>query len=177
MPGLILLPAAADQLEIPIVASGGFGDGRGLVAALALGAEAINMGTRFMATVEAPVHDAVKQALVGADERNTVLINRPLRNTSRIFRNGIAEKVIETEKARGKDLTIEDLAPFIAGGKGRLVFEEGDLEAGIFSTGQVVGLIRDVPTCEQLVSRIVGDAEAIIADRLAATLDRHSAAA
>ncbi|MEQ9642444.1 MAG: nitronate monooxygenase family protein [Alphaproteobacteria bacterium] len=177
VPGLVLLPAAADQLDIPIVASGGFGDGRGLVAALALGAEAINMGTRFMATAEAPIHDAVKQALVGADERNTVLINRTLRNSSRIFRNGIADNVIETEKARGKDLTIEDLAPFIAGGKGRLVFEQGDLEAGIFSTGQVVGLINDVPTCAELVARIVGDAEAIIGERLAATLDRRPAAA
>jgi nitronate monooxygenase len=177
VPGLVLLPAAADQLDIPIVASGGFGDGRGLVAALALGAEAINMGTRFMATVEAPIHDNVKQALVGADERNTTLINRPLRNTSRIFSNGIAGKVIETEKARGKELTIADLAPFIAGGKGRLVFEQGDLEAGIFSTGQVVGLIKDVPTCAELVRRIVDEAEAIIAERLAGMLGRRAVAA
>ncbi|HYM29882.1 MAG TPA: nitronate monooxygenase family protein [Candidatus Cybelea sp.] len=162
-PGLILIPCAADKLKIPMVASGGFGDGRGLVAALALGAEGINMGTRFMATKEAPIHPNVKQKLVDATERDTSLIFRTLRNTSRVFKNSIAEEVVGRERKGGA--TIEDLAPLVAGARGRKVYEEGDTEYGIFSAGMIVGLIHDVPTCAELVQRIVDEAEAIMYSR------------
>ena len=143
---------------------GGFGDGRGLVAALALGAEGINMGTRFMATAEAPVHRKVKEQLVAASERDTALIFRTLRNTSRIFKNGIADTVVAIEAKGGA--RIEDLAPYVAGVKGKRVFEDGDMEAGIWSAGMVAGLIQDIPTCAELVQRIVAEAEAIIGARL-----------
>ncbi|MDP6563956.1 MAG: nitronate monooxygenase family protein [Alphaproteobacteria bacterium] len=166
IPGLILLPCAADKLSVPIVASGGFGDARGLVAALALGADGINMGTRFMATVEAPVHDNVKQAMVDADELNTKLVYRPLRNTSRVFKNEIAEQVGEIEREKGADLKIDDLSALVAGQRGRTVFEEGDINHGVWSAGMVVGLIHDIPTCQELVTRIVSEAEEIIAARL-----------
>ncbi|MEM7122832.1 MAG: nitronate monooxygenase family protein [Pseudomonadota bacterium] len=167
IPGLILIPAAADKVTIPMIASGGFGDARGLVAALALGADGINMGTRFMVTKEARVHDNVKQAAVAASERDTQLIFRPLRNTARIFKNAIATTVAEME-ARPGGATIEDLAPFVAGYEGRKLMDEGDMEAGIWSAGQVVGLINDVPSVAELVSRIVGEAEAIMDERLGA---------
>jgi nitronate monooxygenase len=167
VPGLILIPAAAEKITVPMIASGGFGDGRGLVAALALGADGINMGTRFMVTKEAPVHENVKQAAVRASERDTQLIFRRLRNTARIFRNGVATKVAELE-ARPQGATIEELAPLVAGSEGRRLMNEGDLEAGIWSAGQVIGLIHDVPTVRELVDRIVADAEAIIARRLGA---------
>ena len=163
-PGLILIPCAADKVKIPMVASGGFGDGRGLVAALALGAEGINMGTRFMATKEAPIHQNVKQRLVDAGERDTALIFRSLRNTSRIFKNKIAEEVIAIERKGGA--TIEDLAPLVAGARGKKVYEEGDTEHGVFSAGMIVGLIHDIPSCAELVKRIMDEAEAIIAQRL-----------
>lgn len=166
IPGLVLLPAAADAISIPIVASGGFADGRGLVAALALGADGINMGTRFMATVEAPVHDNVKQALVDGDERQTALILRTLRNTARVFKNQVAEKVIEIESEPGPT-DFSDLIPLVAGVEGGKVLSEGDMEAGIWTAGVVMGLIHDIPTCEVLVRRIVDDAEAIITGRLA----------
>jgi nitronate monooxygenase len=164
IPGLILIPAAADKLSVPIIASGGFGDGRGLAAALALGADGINMGTRFMATVESAVHDNVKQTMVEADERNTTLIFRTLRNTSRIFKNDVAQQVVERESAGGA--TIDDLAPLVAGARGRHVFEDGDMEAGIWSAGMVIGLINDIPTCQELVTRIMADAVEIIEHRL-----------
>jgi NAD(P)H-dependent flavin oxidoreductase YrpB (nitropropane dioxygenase family) len=177
IPGLILLPRAAEELTIPFIASGGFGDARGLVAALALGADGINMGTRFMATVEAPVHDSVKQAMVEADERQTQLIYRPLRNTSRIFRNEIADQVHEIEVQKGHDLKIDDLAHLVAGVRGRQVFESGDLNAGIWSAGMVIGLIHDIPTCAELVARIVREAEALIRERLNAMLGSDAQAA
>jgi len=167
VPGLILIPAAAEQLTIPMVASGGFGDARGLVAALALGADGINMGTRFMVTQEAPIHDNVKQAAVAANERDTQLIFRPLRNTARIFKNGVAIKVAEME-ARPGGATIDDLKPLVAGYEGRRLMDEGDMEAGIWSAGQVIGLIHDIPTVAELVSRIVADAEAIMEKRFGA---------
>lgn len=167
VPGLILIPAAAEKITIPMIASGGFGDGRGLVAALALGADGINMGTRFMVTREAPIHDNVKQAAVAATERDTQLIFRKLRNTARIFRNGIATTVAELE-ARPEGATIEELRPYVAGYEGRRLMDEGDMEAGIWSAGQVVGLIHDVPTVGELVARIVAEAEAIIARRFGA---------
>ncbi len=167
IPGLILLPCTADKISIPFIASGGFGDARGLVAALALGADGINMGSRFMCTKEAPIHNNVKQAMVDADERNTQLTNRQLRNTSRVFKNTVAGKVLEIEREKGADLKIEDLAEYLSGQRGRIVFEEGNVDHGIWSAGMVVGLINDIPSCAELVSRIVSGAEEIIANRLA----------
>jgi len=164
IPGLVLIPCAADQLSVPIIASGGFGDARGLVAALALGADAINMGTRFMATREAPIHENVKRKLVDSAERDTALIFRTMRNTARIFRNSVAEEVMAIE---GKgDASIQDIAHLVAGERGRKVLDEGDMEAGIWSAGMVAGLIRDIPTCEELVHRIVSEAADIINKRL-----------
>src|SRR4029077_2772966 len=165
VPGLVLLPCTSDQVTIPIVASGGFGDARGLVAALALGADGINMGTRFLATVEAPVHQHIKQALVDGDERRTALLFRTLKNTARVFKNSVAEKVVEIE-ARPGPTDFADLAPLVAGERGKKVIAEGDMEYGIWSAGQVMGLIRDVPTVRELVERIVREAEGIIRGRL-----------
>jgi nitronate monooxygenase len=177
VPGLILLPRAAEVLKIPFIASGGFGNGRGLAAALALGADGINMGTRFMATREAPIHDNVKQQLVDGDELDTQLVYRQLRNTARIYKNSIAKEVAEIEREKGAAMKIEDVAHLVSGVKGKTVFEEGDLDLGIFSAGMVVGLIHDIPTVEELVTRIVAEAEEIIAGRLAAMLDGKRAAA
>jgi NADH:quinone reductase (non-electrogenic) len=159
VPNLVLLPAAANVIKIPMLASGGLADARGLVAALALGCEGINMGTRFMATKEAPIHQNVKEAIVAGDERSTALILRTLRNTSRVYDNTVAKTAISME-AEGK--TIDEIGPFIAGAKGRLVYETGDLEQGIWSAGTVMGLIQDIPSCKELVNRIVSEAEAII---------------
>jgi nitronate monooxygenase len=163
IPNLVLLPAAANAIKTPMIASGGFADARGLVAALALGCEGINMGTRFMATKEAPIHSRVKEAIVGADERSTALILRSLRNTSRVFGNSVARKAIEMER-EGKG--IAEIGPFVAGKKGRVVYETGDLEHGIWSAGTSMGLIQDIPSCKELVERIVSEAEAIIKARL-----------
>jgi nitronate monooxygenase len=167
IPGLILIPCAADQVRIPMIASGGFGDARGLVAALALGADGINMGTRFMATQEAPIHENVKQKLVAAGERDTALIFRTMRNTARVFKNSIAEEVVEIE-SRG-NAKIEDIAHLVAGQRGQKVMTEGDMEGGIWSAGMVAGLIHDIPTCRELIHRIVSEAEEIISGRLART--------
>jgi nitronate monooxygenase len=167
VPGLVLIPAAADRLEIPLIASGGFGEARGLVAALALGADAVNMGTRFMCTAESPIHENVKRHLVEADERMTVHIFRSFRNTARVARNSVAEQVVEIERAGG---SFEDVKELVSGQRGRLVYETGDVEAGIWSAGLVQGLIHDVPTCGELVERIMSEAEEIIAGRLAGLL-------
>ncbi|MEU7819043.1 nitronate monooxygenase family protein [Pseudonocardia sp. NPDC049154] len=164
VPGLILLPAAADALEIPFIASGGFGDGRGLAAALALGADGINMGTRFMATVESGIHQNVKDRLVEAGERDTQLIFRQLRNTARVADNAVSREVVEKLKAGAQ---FEDIRDLVAGKRGAIVYETGDLDHGIWSAGMVQALIRDIPTCEELISRIVRDAEEIITGRLA----------
>lgn len=164
IPGLILIPAAADKVKIPMLASGGFGDGRGLVAALALGADGINMGTRFIATKEAPVHENVKQFLVSNDERSTRLILRPFKNTSRVSANSVSNKVVEILK--NPDAVFEDVRELVLGAKGRVALETGDLDHGLITAGLVQGLIRDVPSCRELVERIVGDAEKIIAQRL-----------
>ena len=169
IPALILLPVAADQLKIPFIASGGFGDGRGLVAALALGADGINMGTRFMATREAPIHEAVKRRLVDSDERQTALILRTLRNTSRVHKNSVAEKVIEVEHRA--DTTFADVRDFVAGVKGRVVLEAGELDRGVWSAGMVQGLIHDIPSVRELVERIVAEATAIIEGRLASLVE------
>lgn len=163
IPGLILLPRAKDELKLPIIASGGFGDGRGLAAALCLGAEAINMGTRFLATKEAPVHENVKKALVNADEKQTKLIFRTLHNTARIYKNKIAEQVVEMEK---RNASIDELAPLVSGMRGKKVFETGDLDYGVWTAGMVTGIIKDIPSVEELVKRIVDEAEDIISKRL-----------
>lgn len=164
IPALILLPATADQISIPMIASGGFGDGRGLVAALALGADGINMGTRFMCTKEAPVHVNVKQEMIKNDERATDLIFRTMRNTARVARNAISQEVVEIEK-KG-NATIDDISHLVAGTRGKVVLEDGDLDHGIWSAGMVQGIIHDIPSCEELVSRIVREAEEIIEQRL-----------
>ncbi|SFO17065.1 nitronate monooxygenase [Pseudonocardia ammonioxydans] len=164
IPGLVLLPAAADALEIPFIASGGFADGRGLVAALALGADGINMGTRFMATVESGIHQNVKDRLVEAGERDTRLIFRQLRNTARVADNAVSREVVERLAAGA---AFEDVRELVAGVRGAKVYETGDLDHGIWTAGMVQALVRDVPTCAELVSRIVREAEEIIGGRLA----------
>jgi NAD(P)H-dependent flavin oxidoreductase YrpB (nitropropane dioxygenase family) len=165
IPNLVLLPAAANVIKIPMIASGGFADGRGLVAALALGCEGINMGTRFMATKEAPIHQKVKEQLVAGDERSTSLIFRTMRNTSRVFGNSVARKAIEMEM-EGK--TIQEIGPLVAGTRGRVVYETGDLEHGIWSAGTCMGLINDIPTVKELVDRIMREAREIVGARLKA---------
>jgi len=168
IPGLVLIPAAADVISIPMLASGGIGDGRGLAAALALGAEGVNMGTRFCATAEAPIHQRVKQFLVDNDERGTNLIFRKFRNTGRVARNSVSDEVVEI--IARPDTTFPDVQPLVSGAKGRVALETGDLDAGLIWAGQVQGLIRDIPTCAQLLSRMVADAEEIIGGRLAGML-------
>ncbi|GAA0236083.1 nitronate monooxygenase family protein [Cryptosporangium japonicum] len=164
IPGLVLIPAAADKLTIPFIASGGFGDARGLVAALALGADGINMGSRFMCTVESPIDQAVKQAIVDADERDTELIFRPLRNTARVARNAVSVEVVRILNEGGQFADVQHL---VSGARGRTVYENGDVEAGIWSVGMVQGLIHDIPTAGDLVRRIVTEAAEIIRGRLA----------
>ncbi len=162
---MILLPLAAKRLKIPFLASGGLGDGRGLAAALAMGADGINMGTRFMVTKEAPIHDNVKQKMIEATELDTALIYRSFRNTARVFKNSVAEKVVEIE-ARPGETKFEDIQPLVQGVKGRELFDGGDLNKGIWSAGMIVGLIDDNPSCEDLVARIVAEAEDILSNRL-----------
>jgi nitronate monooxygenase len=164
VPGLVLIPAAADQLKIPMIASGGFGDGRGLAAALALGAEGINMGTRFCATVEAPIHHNVKQFIVDNDERGTNIIFKKFRNTARVAKNSVSDKVVEISAL--PDTKFEDIHSYVAGAKGRAALESGDIDAGLIWAGQVQGLISDIPTCKVLIDRIMADAESIIRTRL-----------
>jgi len=166
VPNFILLPRADEELEIPFVSSGGMADGRSLVASLALGAEGMNMGTRFIATKEAPVHENVKQALVAASELDTRLIMRGLRNTERVLTNAGVERLLEKEKSLGANLKFEDIIPEVAGIYPR-VMQEGDVEAGAWSCGMVAGLIHDVPTVKELIDRIMSEAEAIITRRLA----------
>ena len=163
---MILLPLAARRLKIPFLASGGLGDGRGLAAALALGADGINMGTRFMVTKEAPIHDNVKRRMIEATELDTALIYRSLRNTARVFKNSVAEQVVEIESRPG-ETKFEDIQPLVQGVKGRELFDGGDLDKGIWSAGMIVGLIDDNPSCEDLITRIVAEAQDIISNRLA----------
>jgi NAD(P)H-dependent flavin oxidoreductase YrpB (nitropropane dioxygenase family) len=164
IPGLILIPAAADRITIPMIASGGFGDARGLVAALALGADGINMGTRFCATKEAPIHDAFKHAMVDNDERATDLIFRSMRNTARVAKNAVSQKVLELERAGA---SFDQVRELVKGTRGREGLERGDIDFGIWSAGMVQGLIHDVPSVKELIDRIVSGAEAIIDQRLA----------
>ncbi len=165
VPNMILLPLAADALKIPFVASGGMADGRSLVAALAMGAEGINMGTRFMATVEAPVHQNVKDALVKATELDTRLVMRPLRNTERVLTNAGVERLLEKERTMGAELKFADIAAEVAGVYPRVMYK-GEMDAGAWSCGMVTGLIHDIPTVEELVTRIMREADAIIRQRL-----------
>jgi len=166
VPNFILLPRAAEELKIPFVASGGMADGRSLVAALALGAEGMNMGTRFIATKEAPVHENVKRAIVAASELDTRLIMRSLRNTERVLLNDGVRRVLEVERARGDALRIEDIFEQVAGVYPKVMIE-GEMEAGAWSCGMVAGLIHDVPSCKELIDRIMAEAHALITKRLA----------
>ena len=165
IPNMILLPRAAEELSIPFVASGGMGNGQQLAAALSMGADGINMGTRFIATKEAPVHQNVKEALVAASELDTKLIMRPLRNTERVLANGAVDKILEKEKALGDNIQITDIMDEVAGVYPKIM-QEGTMDAGAWSCGMVAGLIHDIPTCSDLVERIVSDAEEIIKARL-----------
>ncbi|MDC3144944.1 nitronate monooxygenase family protein [SAR86 cluster bacterium] len=165
IPNMILLPRAAEELSIPFVASGGMGNGQQLAAALSMGADGINMGTRFIATKEAPVHQNVKDALVAASELDTELIMRPLRNTERVLSNAAVSSILEKEKELGENIQITDILDEVAGVYPKIM-QEGTMEAGAWSCGMVAGLIHDVPTCSELVERIVSDAEEIIKTRL-----------
>ena len=165
VPNMILLPRAADELKIPFVASGGMADARSLVAALAMGADGMNMGTRFIATQEAPVHPNVKQAILNATELDTRLIMRPLRNTERVLANAAVDRLLAKERDLGSKVTFADIATELAGVYPRIM-RNGDMEAGGWSCGMVVGLIHDIPTCKDLIDRIMSDAKAIIRGRL-----------
>lgn len=169
IPNMVLLPRAAEELKIPFVASGGIGNAKQLVAALALGADGINMGTRFIATKEAPVHQNVKDAIVAASELDTRLIMRPLRNTERVLANAAVDKIVEIEKAKGADLGIEDIMELV-GGVYPKVMQDGEMDIGAWSCGMVAGLIHDIPTCKELISGMMSEAEEIIKGRLAAVL-------
>ena len=174
VPGLILIPAAADKVTIPMIASGGFGDARGLIAALALGADGVNMGTRFMATQESPIHEKVKQQMVENDERATDLIFRTMRNTARVARNAISQQVVELERGGAK---FEDVRDLVAGARGKVVYETGDPDHGIWSAGMIQGLIHDIPSCAELVSHMISGAEQIIEGRLQGMITARQAIA
>jgi NADH:quinone reductase (non-electrogenic) len=167
VPGLVLIAAAADALSIPIIASGGIADGRGLVAALALGADGVNMGTRWMCTAESPIHQRIKERMVANDERSTNVIFRPFRNTARVVKNSVSDEVLRIQADGGQ---FEDVRELVAGRRGAKVYETGDPEAGIWWAGQAQGLIHDVPTVAELVARIVAEARRLVASRLPATL-------
>jgi NADH:quinone reductase (non-electrogenic) len=170
IPNMILLPRAADELKIPFVASGGMADARSLVASLAMGASGINMGTRFVATQEAPVHENVKNAIVAANELDTRLVMKPLRNTERVLTNAAVERLLLIEQKKGKDLKFDDIHDEVAGVYPKIMID-GAMDAGAWSCGMVVGLIDDIPTVKQLIDRIMTDAEAIIRQRLTGLLD------
>lgn len=167
VPNFILLPRAADELSIPFISSGGMADGRSLVASLAMGAEGMNMGTRFIATKEAPVHENVKQAIVAASELDTRLVMRPLRNTERVLNNTAVEKLLEKEASLGTEIKFEDIIEEVAGVYPRIM-SEGDMDAGAWSCGMVAGLINDIPTVQELMDSIMTEADALIKQRLAA---------
>lgn len=170
VPNFILLPRAAEALTIPFVASGGMADGRSLVAAMALGADGMNMGTRFLATTDAPIHENVKQAIVAADELQTRLIMRNLRNTERVMKNVAVDEIIRIEGEKGDALAIDDIRHLVTGVQGRKVLQDGEMDAAAWSCGMVVGLINDIPSCEALLARIMKEAEDIIRERLLGSL-------
>jgi len=165
IPNMILLPRAADELKIPFVASGGMADARSLVAALAMGADGMNMGTRFIATREAPVHPKVKQAIVAASELDTRLVMRPLRNTERVLNNKAAASLLEKERTLGSEVKFEDIIEEVAGVYPKIMLD-GDMEAGVWSCGMVAGLINDIPSCKELIDNIMSEADALINQRL-----------
>lgn len=165
IPGLILIPAAADRVKIPMLASGGFGDGRGLLAALALGADGINMGTRFCATAEAPIHPNVKQKYIENDERGSHLIFRSFKNTARVGKSDVSDEV--ARRLKNPDAKFEDVRELVSGAAGKVLLETGDLSKGVFWAGMVQGLIHDIPTCRQLIDRIIAEAETILDQRIA----------
>ena len=165
VPNMILLPRAADELKIPFIASGGMADGRSLVAAMAMGAEGMNMGTRFICTKEAPVHENVKQAILAASELDTRLVMRPLRNTERVLRNAAVDRLIAKEKELGANIKFEDIITEVAGVYPK-VMQNGDMDVGAWSCGMVAGLIHDIPTVKELIDRIMAEAESIIRKRL-----------
>ncbi|CAN7372136.1 nitronate monooxygenase family protein [Pseudorhodoferax sp. LjRoot39] len=173
VPNMVLLPLAADALKVPFVASGGMADGRSLVAALSMGAEGINMGTRFVATVEAPVHDNVKQAIVAASELDTRLVMRPLRNTERVLNNAGVERILAKERELGSAIRFEDVLEQVAGVYPRVMYK-GEMDAGAWSCGMVAGLIHDVPTVAELMDRIMAQAGEIIAARLSSMVQAAS---
>jgi nitronate monooxygenase len=170
IPNMILLPRAADELSIPFVASGGMADGRSLVASLSLGADGINMGTRFIATQEAPVHQRVKEAIVAASELDTRLVMRPLRNTERVLNNAAVQRLMEKEARLGKNIKIEDIIEEVAGVYPKVMMD-GEVDAGVWSCGMVVGLVHDIPTCGDLIERIISEAKTIIRNRLKGMTD------
>ncbi len=165
VPGLVLIPAAADHLSVPVLASGGIADGRGLAAALALGADGVTMGTRFCATREAPIHDNVKQAYVDKDERETDILFRPFRNSARVGRNAVSTEVLRRTAA--PDAIFADVAELVSGLRGKALLQSGEGDSGIYWASMAQGLIHDIPNCAELIDRMVADARAIIADRLA----------
>jgi nitronate monooxygenase len=175
IPNMILLPRAAEELKIPYVASGGMADARSLVASLALGADGMNMGTRFMATQEAPIHENVKRAIVAATELDTRLIMRPLRNTERVLNNPAVERLLEKEASLGRSIRFEDIIEEVAGVYPKIMMD-GDMDAGAWSCGMVAGLIHDIPTCKELIDRIMTEAEALIRNRLEGMLAETLAA-
>ncbi|MFA7594903.1 MAG: nitronate monooxygenase family protein [Novosphingobium sp.] len=165
VPGLVLVPAAVDQLKVPVVASGGIADGRGLVAALGLGAEGVTMGTRFCATQEAPIHERVKQAYIENSERDTDILFRPFRNSARVGRNAVSQEVLRRTSSPGA--TFADVAQLVSGARGKALLQSGDIDSGIYWASMAQGLIHDIPTCAELIERMVADARMIIAGRLA----------
>jgi nitronate monooxygenase len=165
IPNMILLPRAAEELKIPFVASGGMADARSLVASLSLGADGINMGTRFIATKEAPVHENVKRAIIAATELDTRLVMRPLGNTERVFNNATVKRLLEKEASLGKNIRFEDIIEEVSGVYPKVMMD-GEIDSGAWSCGMVVGLIHDIPTCKELINRIMSEAEAIIRNRL-----------
>ena len=165
MPNMILLPRAAEELKIPFVASGGMADARSLVASLAMGADGMNMGTRFMATKEAPCHERVKEAIINATELDKRLVMRPLRNTERVLNNSAVEKLLEKEKELGSNIKFEDIMDEVAGVYPKVMLD-GEMEAGAWSCGMVVGLINDIPSCKELIDGIMSEADSLITKRL-----------
>ena len=170
IPNLVLLPAAAAKLSIPMLASGGIGTGAQMAACLALGADGINMGTRFLATKEAPVHENIKQAIVAASELDTALIFRPLRNTARVYRNKVASRVNEIEREKGAQMEFGLIQDMVAGAKGKVALSDGDVDYGIWTSGMVQGLINDIPTCEALIENIVSECRQVVQERMAALM-------
>ncbi len=170
IPGLILIPAAVRALRIPVIASGGIADGRGMAAALALGAQGVNMGTRFLCTREAPVHEGIKQALVAAGERDTNLILRSMRNTARVLKNAVSDEVVALEKRPG-GAQFEEVRTLVAGQRGRTALQSGNVQDGVVSAGMVIGLIDDIPTCDELIRRMVADCRAHLRRALAMAVE------